>query len=286
MVVLHAKIAVLICFLIFTMINMPMQNYSSYYFAEGCLSGKRFVFGYVVDGYSNFKYATYQQNTFDLDARCINNAKNCATDGTGNGNGNGSKCPRNAITSTCTSDFNNRCQMSGLYSEINNIKLGDPLSIYSSACDFINNQQDPTSQDFTNKCFTWFGSTFFTGSMTFNTLNMENIDSQMYTSSQRLRLLRFLQVNNNIQFTDSDPSLNDPTSNQFKNITLNGSTVNVDGSLANNPRAPSQLLLDLQTANSNNIIPTTNPNGTIITVGSSFLNLSCFIVLVVSFVLF
>jgi hypothetical protein len=211
-----------------TFIDGTSQQFTDYYFAAGCLNGKKFNYGTYVDN-NGIRFASYQQGLVDLSSRCLTKAINCAGSAT-----NALDCPKNQLNKECSDFLNNECAKTGLY---NLIDLYRPkqqtVNIYPPSCDFILKNVEISDPTFVNQCFSWISSKFTLNSFLLNNVALLNLDAQLYTTTGRL-LLRFLQeTTSGMVLANNDPTENDSTAMIVKKVTIDPSVVDIAGS---NPR--------------------------------------------------
>jgi hypothetical protein len=228
---------------------------SDYYFAAGCLAGKKFTFGYIVDK-KGVRYVSYQQNQFDLSSRCINKAINCA----GSTVSNDPECPKNKLNSDCLNTLNTRCQQTGLFTDIDKLKstqMNFPL--YPSQCDYLAQKTSINSTAFVEKCFPWINSKLLINGFNFNSQNLINLETQLFTVET---LLRFLQVNPGVKIVSTDPTANDTYVNLIRNITVNNTSINISGSTPETTADVAYIVNELNTtSNASQPVPFTPAPG-------------------------
>jgi len=202
---------------------------SSYYFAAGCASGAKFVYGYWSDSanvstmYTSFKYMN-QNIRFNSEQRCLAKAKGCVPGGaqTG-GNAADGKCATDSLNDKCKKGINDKCKSSGLASV-----TVTPDSALPTACDFISQGVDKTDATFVQTCFTWIAKLYFKRSVSFSPEQIANDNNVANAATATLRYLQDSSVS--IVPTTSDVSLTSSSATVFATSTLTATDVTVDGS--------------------------------------------------------
>lgn len=258
----------------FTYIN-PNFVPKSYYLASGCLGSNRFIYGNWIDQ-NNTLWQVYQHNEHDWNSMCMNRMVNCA----GN-NGTGDMCPKSRLNTECASSLTSMCSNSGLFNNIDNLKIATRqyISIYPPACDYITQGLNPNNTNFIENCFSYIAGNFFQSSLNYNNRNVNTLGNSVfdYNFTNSTTLLRFLQASNgqSVQFTSNDPTLSDTVSNGIRNYTIDSSQIVVDSATINS--TPDNVILSQQINNITAPNTTTATGSGITNTGASYLNFTAIV---------
>ena len=241
-------------------IKNPINDISSYYIAEGCISGRRFIYSEMTSQIQGNIYDFMNQNPQQgggLAQQMAQGFNQCGNAFLG-GNSAVSQTCRGSMNDQCSKALDNTCKNTGLYTQL--VNAPQSASPYPDVC----NDSQTGSTD--AACFSWIMSNLSRSSIAFDYGNFGKLPQLIYnaisantasstaassTAASRLRYLQTVATD----ATESD------------------SKAQVDGSIKD-----SDLTIDSATAatvpNPNSYVSNLNSVTAQVSLGASFMNLS------------
>jgi hypothetical protein len=245
----------------------PQDSLSNYYVAEGCISGKRFIYSeatFAISG-NAFDYLDRSPQQGGIGAAIAQSMNNCGKAFAGSSTTDKQNC-RGDMNSQCANSLDQTCRNTGLYDQITNNPQS--ASAYPDACNSgISTYSDQT-------CFNWIENNLIKGTLVLDFKNFKNLPNLIYKSisanqpaSSRLRYLQTVAT--------SDPTKTD-TKAQVSG-TINDSDLTVDSATATKIPDANAYVTNLNSVTT----LTTLPSGS-----SNYISISFTLVLIAIFGLF
>ncbi len=245
-------------------IKNPVNDISSYFIAEGCISGQRFIYSEMNSQIlgNTFDFMNRGANQGGLGQAMAKQFNKCGNALLGGNSADAQSC-RGQMNEQCSKALDNTCKNTGLYSQL--VNLPQSASPYPDACN------DALSSYSESSCFSWIIQNLTKVSIIFDYGNFNNLPQLIYnsisantaTTSGRLRYLQEVKTD----------------------VTQNDSKATVDGSIKD-----SDLTIDSATAttvpNPNSYVSNLNTVTDDTSLGASFMNFSVTLFIIVIIGLF
>lgn len=225
----------------------------SYYFASGCATGKRFIYGTWSDLTTpSTIYTTFVYDKVNSDKRCLAKAAGCVPGGkmTG-GNPSDGACAGSSMNKKCGDGLNKKCSDSGLASQVSPPPEGLPYG-----CDAAAQGLDATSEAFIANCFKFIAKSFIRRSLSFSP---DKLVSDSTVTETPARILQ--ESDATIIPVSQDTSI---SSNEFVDVTLTSTDVQVDGSTPTSTGSTTSGMTEIDTAGTT-VVPSSSSSSNSLT---------------------
>lgn len=202
-------------------INFP----TDYYFASGCASSARFVYGEFTNPSDSLVYTflAYHKDNDNFNSNSICGARNQQCRPPKNDTASiPSDCPEAQMNSACKNSMIRNCQASGYSSDSSLNQFTLP-----SACDYVSQGVSVTDSTFVQNCLEFIVGNFI-NHLELNSNNVQDVasilnDNQSSSTGRRLS-------SGSVSIVNSDPTKEDTS--YFSSVMLSNSDISVDSSLS------------------------------------------------------